>query len=138
MAVDMADSVAAGNLSPVVGIFRLAAEHRLHRSIAPQGGKHGVISVEHHQAVLLADVGQQLALGLEDVLPAAQLFDVGVTDVGDDSHLGSHDIAEVVDLPRLIHAHLQHAHLVGVVQTQQGQGQANVVIKLPSSSAPCT
>ena len=76
-AEDMALPVAAHGLGAVVQALPLAAEHGLHRGVAPQRGQHGVVPVEHQQTVLL-DVGQQLALGLEDVLPAAQPLDVGV------------------------------------------------------------
>ena len=38
---------------------------------------------------------------LEDVLPAAQLLNVGIADVGDDPHLGPDDVPQVVDLPNL-------------------------------------
>ena len=89
-----------------------------------------VVPVEHQQAVL-PDMGQQLALGLEDILPAAQTLDVGVADVGDDPHLGLDDAAQIVDLPEVVHAHLHHGHLVALVQPQQGQGQADVIVEVP-------
>ena len=112
---------------PVLQALLPAAEDGGHRGAAPEGCQHGIIPVEHHQPAG-PDVGQQLALGPEDVLPAAQALDVGVPDVGDDSHVRLDDLPQVVDLPRAVHPHLQHADLTAPVQPQQGQGQADVVV----------
>ena len=129
-AEDMALPVAAHGLGPIVQALPLAAEHGLYGGAAPQGSQQGVIPVEHQQSVFL-NVGQQLALGLEDVLPAAQPLDVGIADVGDDPNVGPDDVGQIVDLAGAVHAHLQHTHLHGAVQAQDGQGQADVVVKVP-------
>ena len=123
--------LAAGRLGPVLQALPAAAEHRGHRGPAPKGGQEGVVPVEDQQAVFLADVGQQLTLGPEDVLPAAQPLDVGVADVGDDPHLRADDVTQVIDLPKPVHPHLHHADLNAAVQPEQGQGQAHVVVEVP-------
>ena len=56
---------------------------------------------------------------------------MGVADVGDHAHVGPDDVGQIVDLARAVHAHLQHAHLHGAVQAQDGQGQTDVVVEVP-------
>ena len=92
VAVDVTHPIPAGDLSPVLRPLAPAAEDGLYRGVPPEGDQQPVVGVEDEQAVLLPDVGQQLALGLEDVLPAAQLLNVGVADVGDDPHFGPDDV----------------------------------------------
>ncbi len=56
-----------------------------------QGVQQGVIPVKDRQSLRL-QVLKNLALGLEDPLPAAQMLDVGVTDVGDDGDVRPHHL----------------------------------------------
>ena len=127
LAEDAAVPVPLQPAGPVLQALLPAAEDGGHRGAAPEGCQHGIIPVEHQQKAE-TDVGQQLALGPEDVLPAAQALDVGVPDVGDDSHVRLDDLPQLVDLPRAVHPHLQHADHTAPVQPQQGQGQADVVV----------
>ena len=73
-------------------------------------------------------MGQQLALGPENILPAAQTLDVGVANIRDDPHIGLDDTGQIVDLAKFVHPHLQHRDLMAGVQLQQGQRQTYVVI----------
>ena len=92
-----------------------------------QRPQQGVIPVEDGQVVAGHGL-EDLALGLQDPLPAAQVLDVGVADVGDDRHVGGDDTGQVVDLAEVVHAHLQHAQLMLGVQAEEGQGQADLVV----------
>ena len=69
----------------------LAAPHK-HGALgqgAFEGGQQGIIPVEDGQSLPL-QVGEDLALGLEDIFPAAQVLNVGVPDVGDQGHVRLH------------------------------------------------
>lgn len=55
---------------------------------------------------------------------------MGIPDVGDNGHVGLHDAAEILDLPEVIHAHLDHADLVVAVEPQKGEGQPNLIIEI--------
>ena len=128
-APDMADAVSAHHLGPVFQPLARSAEHRAHRGLPPQGGEHGIVSVQNQQAVLF-DIGQQLALGLKNIFPAAQPLDMGVSDVGDHAHVGPDDVGQVIDFTQLVHAHLHHAQVIAPVQAQQGQRQPHIIIEV--------
>ena len=129
-AVDVAHPVAACDLSTVVAPLPLPEEKGGNRRVPLQRGQQGVVSVEDQDPVPL-HMGQQLTLGLKDILPAAQSLDMGVTDVGDNPHVRLHNAGQVVDLPEFVHAHLQHTHLVAGIQLQYRKRQADVVIVIP-------
>ena len=56
-----------------------------------QGVEEGVVPVEDDGAAG-AEVLQDLGLGLEDALPAAEKLNVGVADIGDDGDVGLHHL----------------------------------------------
>ena len=128
-AVDMAELIPAAGNGPIVHPLTLTAEHSGHRSLAPQGGQPLVVSVQNQQTVFLY-MGQQLALGLENVLPATQTFNMGIANIGNDAHIRLSQAGQIIDLSRLIHSHLQNADLCGGVQTENGHGHSNVVVEV--------
>ena len=129
MACDIAQAVAAGDMGGVVQPLSPAAEHSAGLGLALQGGQEVIVAVEDQQTVGL-NVGQHLALGFEDILPAAQTLNVGIADVGDDTYVGLDGSGQIVDLAKAVHAHLQHAHGVLIGQTQDGQGHAQIVVEV--------
>ena len=114
----------------VVQPLALPHEHSALGQGPLQGGQQGVVPVEDSQPVPL-QVGEDLALGLKDVLPAAQVLNVGVADVGDEGHIRLHQPGQVVDFPGVVHAQLHHTHLMLRLQPEQGEGHADVVVEIP-------
>ena len=89
----------------------------------------GVVPVEHRQALRL-QIFKDLALGLQDTLPAAQVLDVGVADVGDDGDVRPHHLAQIADLSEVVHACFDHGRLVLRRKAQQRQRRADIVIEI--------
>ena len=87
----------------------------------------GVVPVQNGQAVLF-QVGENLALGPQDALPASQELNVGVPDVGDDGDVRLHHLRQVLDFPEVVHARLNDRRLVLTGQPQEGQGGPHVVV----------
>ena len=71
---------------------------------------------------------EDFALGLQDFFAGAKVLHVGVPDVGHEDYVGFHHGGEVVDFARVVHAQLQHGDFVGVIQTEQGQGEADFTV----------
>ena len=111
-----------------VAVFGLAAAQRAERKL--HGVEQGVVTVQDRHAPLL-EVFKDLALSLEDALPAAQKFHMGIADVGDDGNGGPHHLAQVADLPEVVHPRLHHGGLMLGPQIQQRQGGADVVVEIP-------
>lgn len=126
---EMGLAVALDLVSTVVKALPRTHEQSAEGQISPQLRQPLVVAVEDGGAAGL-HVGENLALGLENALPAAQILNMAVAHVGDEGHVRLHDLAEVFDLPGVIHAHFQHAQLTGAVQPQQRQRKADVVIEV--------
>ena len=112
---------------PDVAVLGPAAADRPEGQV--QRVQQGVVPVEHRQALRL-QIFKDLALGLQDTLPAAQVLDVGVADVGDDGDVRPHHLPQVADLPEVVHAGLDHRRLVLRPQAQQGQRGADIVVEV--------
>ena len=72
----------------------------------------------------------QLAFPAPDTLRAAETFQVGSSDVGDDAVVGFRDRAEQGDLPARARTHLHDAELHVAGHRQQGQRYADVVVQV--------
>ncbi len=123
---------AVGGQVPGGVLQPLSLPHK-HRGLGqrpPQRSQHGVVPVEDGQPLRL-QMGENFALGLKDVLPAAQILNVGVPDVGNEGHVRLHQPAQIVDLPCVVHPQLHHAHLMAPLQLEQGEGHADVVVEVP-------
>ena len=55
---------------------------------------------------------EDLALGAQDVLPASEIADMGISDVCDDRYVGLCDPCQIIDLAQMVHTHLQNSDLV--------------------------
>ena len=114
----------------VGGLALFPAEEDGGGDLPLQGAQQGIVPVQHRQ-ILFGHGAEDFALGLEDILPAAQVFNVGVPDVGDHRHVGADNLGEVVDLSEVVHPHLQHADLVFAGEPEEGQGKAQLVVEVP-------
>ena len=106
---------------------RLAAADGGKRQV--QAVEQGIITVEDGHAVRL-EVLEDLTLRLQDTLPAAQKFDVGVANVGDDGNIRPDHLAQVGDLPEVVHAGLDDCRLMLRPQLQKRQGRTDVVVEV--------
>ena len=124
---DAVHTVVHDIMDPHLAVLALAAaDDPLGQS---HGIQQGVVSVQDRQAVFLQMV-KDLALGLQDALPAAQVLDVGVADVGDHGDVRPHHGPQILDLTKVVHARFDHRRLVLRGQAQQGQGRTDVVIEI--------
>ena len=105
------------------------AEHHLGREFSLQRAEHGVVPVEDCHPLRRHPV-ENFLLRLQNARPAAQVFNVGVADVGDHRHIRGGNLGQIVDLPEVIHPHLQHTDLVLGRQTEQGQGKTQLVVEV--------
>ena len=103
--------------------------HRMVRKGSSQALQQSVVPVQDGQPAG-AQVLKDLALGLQDALAAAQIFDVGVADIGDHGDIRPHHLAQIPDLPKVVHACLDHRRLMLRRQAQEGQGRADVVVEI--------
>ena len=71
---------------------------------------------------------RQLQLGLENIFPGAEPFDVRNAHIGDNAHHGAGGIAEIPDLARRTHAHFHHRDLRLRGDAHQRFGRADLVI----------
>ena len=89
-----------------------------------------IVAAQHCQAAG-AQVVENLALGPQGPLTgAAQVFNVGVADVGDHGDGRLHQTAHVPDLAEVVHARFDHRRLMAGLQPQQGLGRADVVVEI--------
>ena len=77
-------------------------------------------------AIALAELGEDLGLGLGDRLQGAQELQVDGADVGDRRDVRLRDLAQLGDLPAAPHRHLQHQRLRLGRGTEHGQWQADL------------
>ena len=110
-----------------LAVLRLAAADSAEWDV--HGVQQGIVSVEDSQSALL-QMRENLAFRLQDALTAAQKFDMSVADVGDDRHIRTHHSAQILDLPKMVHAGLDDRRLVLGAQAQQGQGRTDVVVEI--------
>ena len=109
-------------------IDELRAVRNLFRVIA-QCNQIFVISVQDRCAAGLQAL-EDFTFCLENIFLAAQIPDMGLTDVGDDRRGRTADAGEIADLAAMVHAHLHDRSLDLVIQTQQRPGQADVVVQI--------
>ena len=76
---------------------------------------------------------QKLTLCLKNIFPAAQALNVGISDIGNDSHVRLDNLCQIVNLPGLVHAHFQDTNLMLPGEPQQGKGQSHIVVEVPFS-----
>ena len=125
----MALAVADQPLRPVVQPLSGAHAGERIGELPRQGVQQGIVPIDDHEGAGL-DMVEDLALGLQDLLPGAEVLDVGVADVGHQHHIGLHQGREVVDLPGVVHAQLQHGNFVLPAEAQQGHGHADLVVQV--------
>ena len=82
--------------------------------LLPEAHKIAVVPVQDGIAAL-SKAAEDLALAPEDVLAASEEADVGIAHVGDGQSRGLGDLHQVVDLPPMVHAHLDHRDLGAAV-----------------------
>ncbi|BBE22460.1 hypothetical protein MN0502_13430 [Arthrobacter sp. MN05-02] len=75
---------------------------------------------------------EQLALGLRDVLDAAELAGMGRADAEHDAEVRLHERREVRDVPGLRGAHLDHEVARVPVRLEHGQGDADLSVVGPA------
>ena len=86
------------------------------------GGDARIVGVQDGQAIG-GQRGGQLRLGLCDALDASCAFEVRGMHGQHHSDFGACDLREAGDLTDGVHAHLQHGHLVGGFQVEEGHWQ---------------
>ena len=98
------------------------------------GGREIIVGIEHHEALLRHGLGESAFLQ-RDGFARAHVFDVGDTDVRDDSRIGRGDGGQRSDLAGMVHAHFKHAAGVALAQLQNAQWQTNVIVKIALGGA---
>ena len=98
-------------------------------SARAQRRKQRVVAVEHGCAALL-EAAEDLALGAQDILPAAQVSDVRVADICDHSYIRLGDADQIVDLAEVIHSHLQDRDLILRAQAENSHGKSQMVVEV--------
>ena len=88
-----------------------------------------VVAVEDRETAGL-QILEDLALGLENAIPAAQILNVGVADVGDDGDVRLDHLPQIADLAEVVHARLDDRRLMLRRQLEQRQGRADVVVEI--------
>ena len=73
---------------------------------------------------------EDLALGSEDILSAAEVSDVGVSDICDDSHIGLRDPDKIVDLTQMVHAHLHNSRFVVRINPEYCQRNSDMIVEI--------
>ena len=72
---------------------------------------------------------EDLALGPQGTLTGvAEIFNVGIPDVGDDRHRGTHHLPQIADLAEVVHARLDDRRLMLRHQAQQGLWCTDLVV----------
>ena len=94
-----------------------------------QPGNPGIIGIIK-QAGFRPQGADDFALGPGHPGHVPHPLGVGPVNVGEHSHGGRGDLGETADLPEAVHAHLHHRGLVGRIQLQKGEGQADEVIQV--------
>ena len=129
-----------GQNKPGTGLFRLDFHRphigRLAVNAEPDrmqpvrqlgGGQQVIVGIEHQRRAVRQSVAD-LQLCFHNILAAAQVFQMAHTDLGDDTCRGPRGTDQAIDFPQCTHAHLHHRVLGGVVQAEQGVGQADLVV----------
>ncbi len=101
-------------------------EHLI-RIPAAQVCEHWLVSIKDDAAARLQAL-QDLQLGLQNPLPASQIFNVHGANVVDDRNVRPGNLGQVGHLPEVVHAHLQHRHLTVRLHVEQGKRQAQAVV----------
>ncbi len=89
------------------GVAQGEAEHLASGGAALPGEEGLVIQIEHGHAIV-RQTFENLALGFDDFLRAAELTDMGIAGIGDDRHLRPGQADGVGDLADMIGAQLDH------------------------------
>ena len=71
------------------------------------------------------------ALLRADALPAFEEFQMRMSDDGVKRHGGAHHFRQAFHIPRVGDAHLHHGAFMGLVQAEQRDGHAQVVVEVP-------
>ena len=79
------------------------------------------------------DVTIQLCLSLYDTLEATEAFQMRLADVGDEAIIGVSNMAEEVNLTRVVGAHLHDGNLSIRLDAQQGERHTDVVVQVALS-----
>ena len=99
----------------------------------PLGQRHriqqGVVPVEYRQAIFL-QMRKNLAFRLQDSLPAAQILNMSVTNVGDHGDIRAHHGTQILDLSEMVHSRFDHRRLMLRGKTQQRQRRSNVIVEI--------
>ena len=73
---------------------------------------------------------EDLAFGAQDILPAAQISDVGVSDICDHRHVGLRDADQVVNLAQMVHSHLENCDLILRAEAEYRHGKPEMIVKV--------
>ena len=72
----------------------------------------------------------QGAFGSDDVLPAAESFNMGLSDVGDESEIRIGNAAEKFYFPGVAGPHLNNSEFCILVHGQQGQRDSDMIVQI--------
>ncbi len=73
---------------------------------------------------------KNLAFRLQDPLPAAQILNMSVTNVGDHGDIRAHHGTQILDLSEMVHSRFDHRRLMLRGKTQQRQRRSNVIVEI--------
>ena len=93
-----------------------------------------VIAVQDGCSALLQAV-EDLAFGAQDILPAAQISDVGVSDICDHCHVRLCDTDQIIDLTQMIHPHLENRDLVLRAEAKSSHGKTEMIVQITGGLA---
>ncbi len=114
---------------PYVGALLEAVAQHIHALWGQ--GRHPrnalVVRIEHGRAGRRQCL-HELALAALNLVDRAGARQVGATHRGHDPDAGPSQRGQLGDIARYVHAHLQHGCLVTLIEAQQGQRQADLVV----------
>ena len=103
--------------------------HRLSSLHLPNRRKHVVVPVQHGAAVFLHEV-KDLRFCLQDAFPASQKLQMALADIGHHADIRLRDPAQTVHFPEMVDPHLQHGHLRILRHGKDGEGDADLIVKV--------
>ena len=103
----------------ILNSFRTGAQRRKKRVIPVQDGRPAFFQP-----------AEDLAFGAQDVFPAAEIADVGVSHIRDHRHVGLRDADQIVDLAQMIHPHLQDRDLVLLAQAENSHRESHMIVQV--------
>ena len=111
----------------ILNSFRTGAQRRKKRVIPVQDGRPAFFQP-----------AEDLAFGAQDVFPAAEIADVGVSHIRDHRHVGLRDADQIVDLAQMIHPHRLPAVLRVRYFDERTDATMSFVVVLPTLPVTAT